>query len=101
MPKSKASNLIPDGQASLVDADAMGAIAGYSGQYINRMAKQGRVPWIGIKNGTKTYRRYSVATVLQALSHGVESAASPEQKAAPVSAAKPHAREAAEKKSAA
>ena len=71
MPKSKGSTVVQIGQTNLVDADAMGAIAGFTGQYMNRMAAAGKVPWHGVKNGVRVYRRFSPPEVLAALAHGV------------------------------
>jgi hypothetical protein len=71
MPKSKVSTVVQVGQTNLVDAGAMGAIAGFTGQYMNRMAAAGKVPWHGVKNGVRVYRRFSPSEVLAALAHGV------------------------------
>ena len=72
MPKSKANNAIQIGQRNLVDAKAMGALIGFTAQYVNRMAAAGKIPWHGVRNGAKVYRRYDPLEVLDALKHGVE-----------------------------
>lgn len=71
MPKSKANNVIQIGQGNLVDAKAMGALIGFTAQYVNRMAAAGRIPWHGVRNGAKVYRRYDPQEVLTELKHGV------------------------------
>jgi hypothetical protein len=53
MPKSKANNVIQIGQRSLVDAEAMGEMIGFTAQYISRLAAAGKIPWHGVRNGAK------------------------------------------------
>lgn len=72
MPKSKASNVVQIGQQNLVDAKAMGAVIGFTEQYVNRMAAAGKISWHGVRNGAKVYRRYDPLQVLHELKHGVE-----------------------------
>jgi len=72
MPKSKANNVIQIGQRSLVDAKEMGALIGFTAQYVNRMAAAGKISWHGVRNGAKVYRRYDPLEVLDELKHGVE-----------------------------
>jgi hypothetical protein len=72
MPKSKASNVIQIGLQNLVDAKTMGSVAGFTEQYINRMAAKGKISWHGVRNGVKVYRRYDPLQVLHELKHGVE-----------------------------
>ena len=72
MPKSKAKNVIQIGQRSLVDAKTMGALIGFTAQYVNRMASAGKISWHGVRNGAKVYRRYDPVEVLDELKHGVE-----------------------------
>lgn len=81
MPKSKASNVIQVGQRNLVDAKAMGALIGFTAQYINRLAAAGKIPWHGVRNGAKVYRRYDPLEVLEALKHevGVSDSAAPKK----------------------
>ena len=74
MPKSKANNTIQIGQKNLIDASAMAAIVGYTAQFVNRAAAQGLIPWHGIRNGKKIYRRFDPEAVLAALAHGVDKA---------------------------
>lgn len=71
MPKSKADHVLQVGQRNLVDARAMGARVGFTAQYINRLAAAGKVPWHGVRNGAKVYRRYDPPKVLDALKHDV------------------------------
>jgi hypothetical protein len=77
MPKSKASNVIQIGQRNLVDASAMGALIGFTAQYVNRLAAAGKIPWHGVRNGAKVYRRYDPLEVLHVLKHSVDSSDSP------------------------
>lgn len=72
MPKSKANSVIQIGQRNLVDASAMGALIGFTAQYINRLAAAGKIPWHGVRNGAKVYRRYDQLEVLDALKHEVQ-----------------------------
>jgi hypothetical protein len=72
MANSKPSSPVQIGQRLLVDANTMGAQIGFTGQYLNRMADQGKVPWVGIKNGKKIHRRFDPAQVIAALAHGTE-----------------------------
>jgi hypothetical protein len=53
----------------LVDAKAMGSRLGFTGEYINRMAAAGKIPWHGLRNGAKVYRRFNPAEVMAALAH--------------------------------
>jgi len=71
MPRSKASNVIQVGQRNLVDAKAMGALIGFTAQYVNRLAAAGKIPWHGVRNGAKVYRRYDQLEVMDALKHEV------------------------------
>ena len=71
MPKSKANNVVQIGQRSLIDAKAMGALIGFTAQYVNRMAAAGKISWHGVRNGAKVYRRYDPLEVLDELKHGV------------------------------
>jgi hypothetical protein len=71
MPKSKAAGVMIN-QVPLVDAEAMGGVVGHTAQYVNRLANEGKIPWHGVRNGVKVYRRFDVTAVLAALSHGVE-----------------------------
>lgn len=85
MPKSKADNVIEVAQGNLVDARSIGALIGFTAQYVNRMAAAGRIPWHGVRNGAKVYRRYDRIEVLEALKHEVaasDNAASNKKKAA-------------------
>ena len=74
MPKSKAANnvVVQIGQSSLVDAAFMGKQVGFTGKYVSQLARAGKIPWVGVCNGVKVYRRYDVEAVLAALAHGVE-----------------------------
>lgn len=72
MPKSKAISEIQIGRRNLLDAKAMGTLIGFTAQYVNRMAAAGNIPWHGVRNGAKVYRRYDPLEVLDALKHGVE-----------------------------
>jgi hypothetical protein len=69
MPKSNANNGIQVGH--LVDAESIGALIGFSAQYVNRLAAAGKIPWHGVRNGAKVYRRYNELEVLDALKHDV------------------------------
>jgi len=80
MPKSKASNVVQIGQRNFFDAKAMGALIGFTAQYVNRMAAAGKIPWHGVRNGAKVYRRYDPQEVLDELKHGVEVADSAPRK---------------------
>lgn len=71
MPKSKADNVIQLGQRNLLDASAMGGLIGFTAQYVNRLAAAGKIPWHGVRNGAKVYRRYDRMEVLEALKHEV------------------------------
>jgi hypothetical protein len=71
MPKGKADKVIQVGQGNLVDAEAMGEKLGFTAQYINRLAAAGKIPWHGVRNGAKVYRRYDQLEVLEALKHEV------------------------------
>lgn len=71
MPKSMTNNVVQIGQRSLIDAKAMGALIGFTAQYVNRMAAAGKIPWHGVRNGAKVYRRYDPLEVLDELKHGV------------------------------
>lgn len=72
MAKSLAKNSIQIGHRNLVDAKAMGTLIGFTPQYVNRMAAAGKIPWHGVRNGAKVYRRYDPREVLDELKHGVE-----------------------------
>ena len=72
MPKSKADDAVQVGQRNLVDARANGALVGFTEQYINRLAAAGKIPWHGVRNGARVYRRFDKLEVLDALKHGVE-----------------------------
>jgi hypothetical protein len=72
MPKSVANNAIDIGQRNLVDAKTLGALIGFTAQYVNRMAAAGKISWHGVRNGAKVYRRYDPLEVLDELKHGVE-----------------------------
>jgi hypothetical protein len=72
MPKSKASNVVQIGQRNLIDAKAMGALIGFTAQYVNRLAAAGKITWHGMRNGAKVYRRYDPLEVLDELKHRVE-----------------------------
>ncbi len=72
MPKSKASSVVQVGPRSLVDAGAMGELIGFTSKWVSAMAREGRIPWVGIRNGCKIYRRYDPVEVMAALAHGVE-----------------------------
>jgi len=71
MSKSKAST-VQISSVSLVDAKAIGAQLGFTGEYINRLAAAGRIPWHGVRNGVKVYRRFDPEEVKVALAHPVE-----------------------------
>ena len=77
MPKRKVSNLVQDGKRNLVDARAMGESIGFTAQYLNRLAAAGKIPWHGVRNGAKVYRRYDELEVLDALRHDVGASDSP------------------------
>lgn len=81
MPKSKACGVIEVGQGSLVDARTIGGHIGFTSKWVNSMAEAGKLPWVGVKNGAKVYRRFSIDAVMAALAHGVE--ASGEDDASP------------------
>jgi len=71
MPKSNAISEIQIARQNLVDAKAMGELIGFTPQYVNRLAAAGRIPWHGVRNGAKVYRRYDELEVLDALRHEV------------------------------
>jgi hypothetical protein len=80
MPKSKAGIGGDAGDGNLIDANAMAATIGFTPQYVNRLAASGKIPWHGMRNGAKVYRRYDKSKVLAALEHGVkESDAAPKK----------------------
>lgn len=72
LPKSKAINVVQIGQRNLIDAEAMGALLGFTAQYVNRIAAAGKIPWHGVRNGAKVYRRFDALEVLGALKHGLD-----------------------------
>src|ERR1035437_9936957 len=72
MPKSKANNVVQIGQRNLIDAEAMGALLGFTAQYVNRIAAAGKIPWHGVRNGAKVHRRFDALEVLGALKHGLD-----------------------------
>jgi hypothetical protein len=72
MPRSKASTAVQIGQQNLIDAKAMGALIGFTAQYVNRMAAAGKISWHGVRNGAKVYRRYNPQEVLDELKHGTK-----------------------------
>lgn len=78
MPKSKASDVVQIGHQNLVDAEAIGALIGFTPQYVNRLAAAGKIPWHGVRNGAKVYRRYDPLQVLHELKHDVEASGSAE-----------------------
>ena len=67
MPKSKASTVIQVGGRKLVDAGVMGEQVGFTSKWVNAMANAGKIPWHGVRNGVKVYRRFDPAEVLAAL----------------------------------
>jgi hypothetical protein len=72
MAKSKANNVLVEiGQKSLVDAEAMGAKIKFTPKYINQLARANLIPWVGVRNGVKVYRRFDPEAVMAALSHEV------------------------------
>ena len=68
MAKSKASNVVQIGQRNPIDTMAMGALIGFTAQYVNRLAAAGMITWHG---GAKVYRRYDPLEVLDELQHRV------------------------------
>jgi hypothetical protein len=71
MPRSTAFSDIPIGQRKLVDAKSIGMLIGFTAQYVNRLAAAGKIPWHGVRNGAKVYRRFDRREVLDALKHDV------------------------------
>jgi hypothetical protein len=69
MAKTTASVIPINARDELVDAKEMGARMGFTGAYISRMAQLGRIPWVGLRNGARVYRRFNPATVRAALAH--------------------------------
>ena len=61
----------------LVDAKTIGAQLGFTADYITRMAKAGKIPWLGIRNGARVYRRFNLAAVKAVLTHDVEEPETP------------------------
>ena len=51
----------------LVDARSVAEHFGFSVQYINRLAREGRIPWRGIRNGAKVHRRFDLGEIRAAL----------------------------------
>jgi len=74
MPKCKAAVIPINARESLVGAVEIAKMFGFTTQYINRMAAAGKIPWHGIRNGSKVYRRFDVEAVKVALGHEVKSA---------------------------
>lgn len=64
-------NAIQIGDGTLVDNKVVGRHYGYHCKYIDRLAAAGVIPWHGVRNGVKVYRRYDLAEVRAALAHGV------------------------------
>ena len=73
MPRSKVitNEAIQIGDGTLVDAKAIGRQYGFTDKYISRLAAVGIIPWHGVRNGAKVYRRYDPTEVKAALAHGV------------------------------
>jgi hypothetical protein len=69
MPKSKLNPAIRIDEKSLVDAVVMATLLGFSPQYVGRLADRGAIPWHGVCNGVRTYRRYNPEEVMAALRH--------------------------------
>jgi hypothetical protein len=72
MPKRKVNGILIDTHEELVDATTMGVQLGFTGAYISRMAAAGKIPWHGICNGAKVYRRFNPYEVKAALAHPVQ-----------------------------
>jgi len=45
---------------------------GFTPQYVDRLAAAGKIPWHGVRNGAKVYRRYDPQQVIEKLKHDVE-----------------------------
>ena len=58
VPKSKASSVVQIGQRNLVDAKAMGALIGFTAQYVNRLAAAGKITWHGVDQTQRSGFRY-------------------------------------------
>ncbi len=71
MPKSKVGIAVQVGQKRLVDADAVGEFYGFTGKWVSEQAAAGNIPWHGIRNGAKVFRRFDLEEVRTALSHPV------------------------------
>jgi hypothetical protein len=84
MPKSKATNVVEIGQRNLVDAQEIGKQIGFTSKWVNAMAAAGKIPWHGVRNGVKTYRRFDPDEVMAALAHGVEEAPNGKPRPVPV-----------------
>lgn len=63
------TSIQPRVEPTLVDAKTMGALIGFTGEYINRLAAADKIPWHGIRNGVKVYRRFNPEEVRAALAH--------------------------------
>jgi hypothetical protein len=73
MARKNACSVIQINSTSLVDAEAIGKLVGFTSKWVNAQAAAGRIPWHGVRNGVKVYRRFDPAEVLDALAHGVGS----------------------------
>jgi hypothetical protein len=91
MPRKNACNVIQIGNTNLVDATAMAALIGFSSKWVREMAMAGKIPWHGIRNGAKVYRRFDPDEVKAALAHGVELSTTPKP-ATPVIIREPESR---------
>jgi hypothetical protein len=85
MPKNKVNPVVQIGQKNLTDAQTLGRQFGYTAKYMNQLARAGKIPWHGVRNGVKVYRRFDPEEVLAALAHGVEVYDGDDTRPAPVS----------------
>jgi hypothetical protein len=73
MPRSRASDVVQQvGHRRLVDAEAVAEYFGFTGKWVNAMARAEKIPWHGVRNGVKVYRRFDLDEVIVALAHSVD-----------------------------
>lgn len=71
MPKSKLIVIPKNEEEKPVDAKVIGEFYGWTPKHIHFLARQGAIPWHGVKFGAKVYRRFYLSEVKAALAHGV------------------------------
>ena len=52
-----------------VDSAAVAQYFGFTRDYVTRMARENKIPFVAIRNGAKTYRRFRLSLVEAAITN--------------------------------